>query len=571
MAVRTEGSDVRLQAGSIIPFINDLVRSDDRRVAARALAQRLGAEECLICVRDPEIDQLLPAHGFPQTLPDRRAWQLLLSDALRTGQAAGRLPSPSQGGLYEALGVGVPPDVVCVLLMGTGTGPGKRSPEARDLEELRLLLPLVSATLSTERALDVARVHAAQSHRIAEEHHLLVNVLDGARRTLQEALADAQAQRALVQVQAAELEAMLQALPDALVVYDADGVVTRANWPARTLYRQIRGAPPERTQDCDLVQLLWRSKNEARTSLVADDGEMVDIVQRALQGQAAATHVLLLGATAQEPAHHYMVHTAPIVTESGDYRGAVAVATDISMLYALEAHKEEFLSIVSHELRTPLTTLRMHSQLLERYLSEGMPQMAGARQPQVLQMIPRMVSAVRRMERLVGDLLDTSRIQAGKLEMRLVRCDLSALCRQSVEEQMSLSPHPVVWSAPPDAAVWVMGDPDRLTQVVMNLLGNAVKYSPVGVPVRVCLRTDGLQARVSVEDAGPGIAADRQTLVFDRFFRIPETRIQQGSSVGLGLGLYIAKTIVESHGGTIGVESQVGEGTTFWFSLPQSE
>jgi signal transduction histidine kinase len=174
-----------------------------------------------------------------------------------------------------------------------------------------------------------------------------------------------------------------------------------------------------------------------------------------------------------------------------------------------------------------------------------------------------------RLDRLVGDLLDASRIQAGKLELRREPCDLLAAVGEAVEMQRAAwSGRSIALDLPRGDAITLEADPDRIGQVVNTLLTNALKYSPPEQPVAVRVRRVGETARVEVIDHGPGLSAEQQAHLFERFFRVPGIEQQSGSGVGLGLGLYICKTIIERHGGVVGVESALGKGSTFWFMLP---
>ena len=236
---------------------------------------------------------------------------------------------------------------------------------------------------------------------------------------------------------------------------------------------------------------------------------------------------------------------------------------------------DEFLGIAAHELRTPLTTLLVTVQLLERRLAR-IP-LAG-RSPEDLPNQLRMVSKSlepmdqqgRRLSRLISDMVDTSRIKTGQLEIHLDPCDLAVIVRSAVEEQRLAHPQQrtIDLALPVDAQVTVVGDADRLGQVVTNYLTNALKYSRENKPVEVRLRVDGDTARVFVRDGGPGLPPEEQPLVWELFHRAPGVEVQFGSGIGLGMGLHICKTIIERHGGRVGVESAVGQGATFWFALP---
>jgi signal transduction histidine kinase len=184
-------------------------------------------------------------------------------------------------------------------------------------------------------------------------------------------------------------------------------------------------------------------------------------------------------------------------------------------------------------------------------------------------LLARLAGQTTRLTRLVDDVLDISRIQAGRLEIRRVRCELGALVREVVQIVQEGASDRVIALAPlPLEPVWVEADPARLAQVVENYLTNALKYAPAERPVRVGLERDEGHARVWVQDQGVGIEAAEQAHIWERFYRVEGVRHQAGSGIGLGLGLYISRTIVERQGGAVGVASSPGHGSTFWFTLP---
>ncbi|HEU4383346.1 MAG TPA: ATP-binding protein [Anaeromyxobacteraceae bacterium] len=224
---------------------------------------------------------------------------------------------------------------------------------------------------------------------------------------------------------------------------------------------------------------------------------------------------------------------------------------------AAVAARDEFLSIASHELRTPLAALKLALQNLRRMLGAT----AGAAARRSLEAGERQTG---RLETLVAALLDVSRIQAGRLDLSLETVDLSALVHETVaqfEEQLALCGCKVTVRAP--APVEGRWDRLRLGQVVVNLLSNAMKYGE-GQPIELEVEGDGRQARLSVSDHGIGLPPEAQRRIFQRFVRAVSSR----NYGGLGLGLYIARRLAEAHGGTLGVHSQPGEGSTFTLELP---
>ncbi len=262
----------------------------------------------------------------------------------------------------------------------------------------------------------------------------------------------------------------------------------------------------------------------------------------------------------------------------------------ITVLQEVTQRMDDFLGIASHELRTPLTSLTMNIQTLERWFNAaagsdsttGEPETSGTHDSvagaeemariisKARPVINRSVSNIRRLQRLVGELLDASRIRENRLDSELERVDLAKVVRSVVEEQRLAFPHRIVMlDVGVGKPVQVQADPRRIGQVIANLIANALKYSSANRGVRVALQRERKQARVVVEDDGIGIAEQDLDHIWERFYQAKGPGHQTGSQIGLGLGLFIARTIVESHGGTVGVQSAPGKGSTFWFSLPQ--
>ena len=235
---------------------------------------------------------------------------------------------------------------------------------------------------------------------------------------------------------------------------------------------------------------------------------------------------------------------------------------------------EDFLGIAGHELKTPLTTVILSLQMLRRRDQQRAAQMGDpARQARTRKgeawgdwELP--LQQAGRLNRLVSELLDTSRIQAGQLHLVVRPGDLVAIVRPAVEEQRQALPERTISLHLPEEPVPVIADADRIGQVVTNYLTNALKYSQEERPVEVGVQVDGQQGRVWVRDQGPGIPLAEQERLWERFHRIPGIEVQSGSGIGLGLGLYISKTIIEQHQGHVGVQSMPAQGSTFWFTLP---
>jgi signal transduction histidine kinase len=228
--------------------------------------------------------------------------------------------------------------------------------------------------------------------------------------------------------------------------------------------------------------------------------------------------------------------------------------------------KDEFLSIASHELKTPMTTIQGYVQVLHRRVSQE-----NVDRTALIRVVDIINDQTKRMNRLVDELLDISRIEAGRLEVRHDVVDLEELLTQVVEQQQMTSEQITIRLQVAEGAVHlrVMGDEARLQQVVLNLLSNALKYSPDQGSVTVALQHEADAAVISVADKGVGISKKEQQHLFERFFRTEGAR--QSGVDGLGLGLYIASSIVKEHGGRMWVQSQPGQGSTFFFTVPLAQ
>ncbi|MGZ3681875.1 MAG: ATP-binding protein, partial [Ktedonobacterales bacterium] len=245
-------------------------------------------------------------------------------------------------------------------------------------------------------------------------------------------------------------------------------------------------------------------------------------------------------------------------------------------LLKINGMMNEFLGIASHELRTPLTVIRANIQLLEKTIErllntpDGNCADPAHLRERAIALTTRIEHQSLRQERLVNDLLDVSRIEAGRLELHVAPVDLAAIVCESVDEQRLLNEQRSISLSLPRGCcvVPVCADADRVGQVITNFLTNALKYSEADQPVSVSIGLHGDTARVSVRDHGPGLSPEMHGQVWERFYRAPGVEVQSGSGVGLGLGLYISKTIIERLGGAVGVESAPGQGSTFWFTLP---
>jgi len=242
----------------------------------------------------------------------------------------------------------------------------------------------------------------------------------------------------------------------------------------------------------------------------------------------------------------------------------VAVAWDISEIKASQRMKEEFITTISHELRTPLTSVLGSLGMLMGNMKEQLPEQAE-------RLISLAHSNSRRLVRLISDILDIEKIEAGKMTFQFEPLDLTALVDQVIGDSKALAGQAKITiscqTRTTDA--WVNGDADRLMQAVTNLLSNAIKFSPPGEPVEVVLGEHDAMLRIEVTDHGPGIPEEFHSQVFKKFAQAG--RSDRGWKAGTGLGLSIARLIVRQHGGHIDFQSSASVGTTFYIDLPRAE
>lgn len=402
-----------------------------------------------------------------------------------------------------------------------------------------------------------------------------------------------QSAHAEVMVRSNQLEAIIETMVDSVFFYDTNAYLLRTNAAARKLLRldmasnYYLGSPDEPAIQFSLHdergETLPKERWPIYRILGGEDlaGEnAIDVTIHLLDGREL--EVSISGAPVRD-SEGRIVGGVLIIRDMSERRQleqrtrerAEARANELALREA-QQRMDEFLSMASHELRTPLTTIKGNVQLSKRQLkilvSKALQTGELVGKIEIIEeLLERADHQVSFLNRLVGDLLDVSRIQANMLELRIQPepCDLVTIVREAVQDQRRALPkHTLHLDAPTDKSIPVMADPERIGHVVTNYLTNALKFSSADRPVIVSVCTEGNLARVSVRDEGPGLMPKEQERVWEHFYRVPGIEVQSGSSIGLGLGLHICKAIIECHHGQVGVQSAPGEGSTFWFALP---
>lgn len=254
--------------------------------------------------------------------------------------------------------------------------------------------------------------------------------------------------------------------------------------------------------------------------------------------------------------------SVPVISPENEYIGRLWIYRDVTRARAADRAKSEFVSVVSHELRTPLTSIQGALALLASGTVAGGYEEEGSKLLQIAD------ENTRRLVRLINDILDLEKIESGNISLKFQRCDVRDLIGTAIEHAGSAEPSENIEIKNLVDSIDISVDHDRLIQVFVNLIGNAVKYSAPGDSVEVSAAQHDGSIEFTVADAGPGIPRERLESVFNPFEQVDssDTRIEGGT----GLGLAICKSIVEQHGGQIWVDSVPGQGSKFRFSIPQA-
>lgn len=407
---------------------------------------------------------------------------------------------------------------------------------------------LVCADGSIRRGHTRAHVELGDDGRPVRIHGTLADITE--RKAIESRLSDREAQ----------LRAIVESTPDRITIRDLDGRYLLMNPAAAAEF----GLPHEAVVGKLDVELFQEDTVEA---MRATDRQVLQEGRTLTYEIVLNTHSCLLGT--------YLVAKHPYTGPDGRHLGVISIARDISdrvererlqaaqidKLRELDRLKSSFVGSVSHELRTPLTMIKGYAE----FLADGV---AGPLAPLQQDFVTQIELATSRLEAVVDDLLDFARIDAGTFKLAFVDTEVNSQVRevlggfgpQLAEAGIALT------AELPQVPTPARLDAKRFAQVLTNLVSNAIKFTPAGgrVHVRLAVGTDRL--RLEVSDTGAGIAEEDLCKLFKRFSRLDNSTTRE--TTGTGLGLSISKVIVEGHGGTIGVDSEPGSGSTFWFELP---
>jgi PAS domain S-box-containing protein len=372
----------------------------------------------------------------------------------------------------------------------------------------------------------------------------------------------------------ATFAALLDFMPDAVIVCDRAGIIRYVNQPtaAQLGYEHavLVGSP---------LGVLLPDRFRARHALAVDAYLAnprvrpmgVGLELSALRSDGREVPVDIALAPLRVGGEAYAIAVIRDISERREFERR---ARDLAKAKEEIRHRDEVLAIASHELRTPVGSMRLQTTMLQRVAREAADELRGIHERTGLAAVEltsigdrilKLEGYTRRLGRLIEQLLDSSHTRYGKLMLRPEDADLNELTREAVaslREELDRSGSMLTVRA--EGPVLGRWDPIRIEQVIANLLLNAVKFGG-GRPIEISVDADSSRARVSVQDQGPGIAPEDQQRIFEQF----ERAVAAGGSLGLGLGLYLARQIVEAHGGVISVRSVLGTGSTFLVDLPR--
>jgi PAS domain S-box-containing protein len=355
------------------------------------------------------------------------------------------------------------------------------------------------------------------------------------------------------QIEAAKNQAILEGIADGVMVGDANGRVILFNAAAERILSIGREQALGRFQD-DILGLYGSAAHD----WLAQIGKW-RAAPKAHDTEEFLVHRMEVGR------RFVSVHLSPVISPAQEFLGVVSVFRDITPEVEADRAKSDFVSTVSHELRTPMTSIVGYVDLI-------LMGATGALSDMQRDFLKRVKSNSERLTSLVNDLLDISRIETGRVVLQF-----APVAMEGVVKQVADLLHPKIMEKEqrlltvlPPTLPKVYADHDRLVQIVTNMMGNAHKYTPVGGEIGVYVYVRDAMLYVAVADTGIGIAPENQKKIFERFYRVEDDPAVYEVS-GTGLGLAISLSLIQMHGGNISLDSALGKGSTFTFSVPLAE
>jgi PAS domain S-box-containing protein len=345
------------------------------------------------------------------------------------------------------------------------------------------------------------------------------------------------------------LQTIVEQLPVGIIITDKDGRIVQANKKLEAIFGVKIPIGYQIGKDTPLLASRYNNKPAMNSHS--------PLLQSLITGRPVIGREFMIerkdGKVVQ-----IQISASPVHNKAGKIIAAASIITDITQQKEEETRKDDFINIASHELKTPITSMKLYVNSLLFRIKE-------TKDSKTSTIVKNIEHQTDRLHELVNDLLDVSRVHTGKLNFTREVFLLNDVLQKVVNDlQMTTRHHKIIYSKTYPLKVYA--DKFRIEQVLINLITNAIKYSPQNTTITVTLKKNDGKALVSVKDEGLGIIKEQQKKIFDRLYQVTEPK--EKTFPGLGIGLYISKQIIKRHKGSIWVESEKAKGSTFFFSLP---
>lgn len=395
------------------------------------------------------------------------------------------------------------------------------------------------------------------SYRPLKDHNQIIGVMDIAvevteqvlaRKHLEAIIAEKSILEAHLRANQQRLQHILDTMAEGVVIINNDFQPVYANPMAQRIMDMNEDTFKSRTYN----DAKWQNERVDGTPLPIEDHPMYVMMRTGLAVYDQELGVRLPGRDLM----YISVNAAPLIDEHQQVSGGIVTFTDVTNRRRLFQQQEDFISVASHELRTPVTSLKAALQLLDRIKDGSRPEMF----PKLIEQANR---SLNKLSDLINSLLNINRVTQGRFPIHKTTFAIAALIDECCQHIRTIDSHDVILEG--DLTLQISADEQLIDQVIVNLVNNAVKYAPNSREINISVRQIDDKVRVAISDSGPGIEAEKARHIFERYYQA-EYGGRQFS--GLGLGLYICAEIIHKHGGEIGVDSELGKGSTFWFTLP---
>jgi two-component system phosphate regulon sensor histidine kinase PhoR len=430
--------------------------------------------------------------------------------------------------------------------------PALLSLKTLDLDEglsLSVIITDLTEQKETQQLLEQKNAELVEAQKTA--HHLnanLENTVKERTRELEINIAEKTKIEENLRGNQQRLQSILDTMAEGVGIVDTNGKLIYANPMAQTIFGIKEGETGLFSSD----KPQWQNLHIDGSILLDHDHPMAVMLatQKAIYDQEISIQF-----PGKEPAY-ISINAAPLIDANGKLNGGVVTFTDVTTRRKTIQQKDDFISIASHELKTPVTSLKASIQLLGRMKDNPSPLILA-------KLIDQSGRSLERLNNLINDLLNVNRITHGQLQLRKKQFIVGDMINNSCHHLRAVGTHQIDLQG--DLNLQIYADEQRVDQVLVNFLNNAVKYAPNAFDILISVEKLSDKIKISVKDNGPGILPEKAPHLFDRYYRADHSGTQFS---GLGLGLYISAEIIKRHGGEIGVDSELGQGSTFWFTLP---